>query len=577
MAPTKTVTRRSTRSSAASKTALSSVGNATNIPVKDRNAKKPAVKRKNQTLEKKSVPQKKKVKKDLTVNASDDPSIASNDISTKTLKFRGVVPVDDECKQCYENYHVYATGENVYNAMLNQTNVGQNNNKYYLLQVLEHNFKSDYVVWFRWGRVGKIAGTTLQNLPLNKAIAAFEKKFQDKTKNQWADRKNFTKYAQKYDLLEIDYGKDAEVENNVKKTVVNKIESKLDPKVQAVMNLLFNISEFEESVKEMQYDIKKAPLGKLTEVQIKAGYKSLKKVELCLQKGDFGKNMVDACSEFYTRIPHDFGMKRPPLIRSPQEMKLKLHLLEALSDIKVAISIIDDAEKSQAQESSVDTHYRSLDCSLSPLLSNADEYKIIEQYLTNTHASTHSSYSLQIEALFDLKKPGGEKKFMKDIGNRVLLWHGSRLTNWCGILKQGLRIAPPEAPVTGYMFGKGVYFADMVSKSANYCFATSRQPVGFLILCEVALGSMNEKSYADYAADKLPSGKHSTKGLGKTIPNPKKTLTMEDGTVVPLGEPISCSSNQQSALLYNEYVVYDVKQILPRYLVQVKFVFKKSW
>ena len=31
----------------------------------------------------------------------------------------------------------------------------------------------------------------------------------------------------------------------------------------------------------------------------------------------------------------------------------------------------------------------------------------------------------------------------------------------------GLRIAPPEAPVTGYMFSKGVYFADMFSKSAK--------------------------------------------------------------------------------------------------------------
>ena len=38
--------------------------------------------------------------------------------------------------------------------------------------------------------------------------------------------------------------------------------------------------------------------------------------------------------------------------------------------------------------------------------------------------------------------------------NKRLLWHGSRLTNWGGILSQGLRIAPPEAPVTGYMFGK---------------------------------------------------------------------------------------------------------------------------
>lgn len=31
--------------------------------------------------------------------------------------------------------------------------------------------------------------------------------------------------------------------------------------------------------------------------------------------------------------------------------------------------------------------------------------------------------------------------------NRRLLWHGSRTTNFAGILSQGLRIAPPEAPV----------------------------------------------------------------------------------------------------------------------------------
>lgn len=52
-------------------------------------------------------------------------------------------------------------------------------------------------------------------------------------------------------------------------------------------------------------------------------------------------------------------------------------------------------------------------------------------------------------------------------------------------LYSGLRIAPPEAPVTGYMFGKGVYFADMVSKSANYCFTDPSNPVGVLLLSEV--------------------------------------------------------------------------------------------
>lgn len=51
----------------------------------------------------------------------------------------------------------------------------------------------------------------------------------------------------------------------------------------------------------------------------------------------------------------------------------------------------------------------------------------------------------------------------------MLLWHGSRLSNFGGILSQGLRIAPPEAPVSGYLFGKGIYLADMAEKSIHYC------------------------------------------------------------------------------------------------------------
>ena len=521
-----------------------------------------ATKRKNVSTNSQEVPKKNRVQKE------------QGDADCKTLKFTGIVPVDEECKQC-QSFQVYVAGENIYNAMLNQTNVGQNNNKYYLLQVLKHNSKAEYCVWFRWGRVGKIAGTNLQRLPLDKAIAAFEKKFQDKTKNSWANRNNFEKFPQKYDLLQMDYGKD-EVKPK-EKDAVPKVQSKLDLKVQGVMNLLFDVDEFEQSVKEMQYDIKKAPLGKLTEQQIKCGYSSLRNIEKCLKKGDFGKKLTNACSEFYTRIPHDFGMKRPPLIRSPQDMKLKLHLLEALSDIKIAISIMDDAEKEKIKENPLDMHYKSLNCSLCPIASCDEEYKLIEQYLTNTHAATHNNYKLQMVTLFHLSKPDNDHQFMKEFGNRVLLWHGSRLTNWCGILKRGLQIAPPEAPVTGYMYGKGVYFADMVTKSANYCFATPRQPIGFLILCEVALGSTNEKLVADYEADKLPKGKHSTKGIGKTTPNPEESKILEDGTVVPLGKPIAVASARESALLYNEYVVYNAKQIRPRYLVQVRFIFTKSW
>ena len=47
--------------------------------------------------------------------------------------------------------------------------------------------------------------------------------------------------------------------------------------------------------------------GKLTKGQIKAGYAALQKIESCINKGKTGDALVQACDEFYTRIPHNFG------------------------------------------------------------------------------------------------------------------------------------------------------------------------------------------------------------------------------------------------------------------------------
>ncbi|KAM3698736.1 hypothetical protein ACB098_06G210000 [Castanea mollissima] len=105
--------------------------------------------------------------------------------------------------------------------------------------------------------------------------------------------------------------------------------------------------------------------------------------------------------------------------------------------------------------------------------------------MQNTHAKTHSNYTVDIVQIFRVSREGEFERFKKfnSVKNRMLLWHGSRLTNWTGILSEGLRIAPPEALVTGYMFGKGVYFADMFSKSANYCHASHGSKAGVLLLC----------------------------------------------------------------------------------------------
>jgi hypothetical protein len=62
---------------------------------------------------------------------------------------------------------------------------------------------------------------------------------------------------------------------------------------------------------------------------------------------------------------------------------------------------------------------------------------MIEKCVKNTHATTHSSYSLEILEAYKMTKDGENAKYQKNIGNDLLLWHGSRLTNYVGIISQG--------------------------------------------------------------------------------------------------------------------------------------------
>lgn len=56
---------------------------------------------------------------------------------------------------------------------------------------------------------------------------------------------------------------------------------------------------------------------------------------------------------------------------------------------------------------------------------------------------------LKLSQVFKIEREGERQRYkpFKQLHNRQLLWHGSRTTNFAGILSQGLRIAPPEAPV----------------------------------------------------------------------------------------------------------------------------------
>lgn len=136
-----------------------------------------------------------------------------------------------------------------------------------------------------------------------------------------------------------------------------------------------------------------------------------------------------------------------------------------------------------------------------------------------------------------------------------------------------------------------MYFANCVTKSANYCGSSEARPVGLMLLCEVALGKSQERLRADYYASELESGTHSTWGRGKYIPDPAGDAVTPDGVGVSKGRMVK-KGPQDSALLYDEFselylmtgltpiadskhgslspVVYNTKQIRVRYIVKVR-------
>nr|XP_028956266.1 poly [ADP-ribose] polymerase 2-like isoform X11 [Malus domestica] len=427
------------------------------------------------------------------------------------------------------DYHVLQLGDDIYDAMLNQANVVLNNNKFYLIQVLESEVGGSFMIYYRCGRVGfKGQNKLAPHASCESAIKEFKQKFRDKTGNDWSNRKMFQLIPSCYMWIEMDYNEKEEqsavsIHNSWSMFVEEKngsalgrqpLETQLEPCIANFISLIFNIDMMKPHVMEID-------------------------------------NFV---------------------IDTPQKLKHKLEMVEALGEIEVATKLLKDDTGRQGDP--LYSCYRRLHCELTPVGADSHEFDMITKYMRNTHAKTHSTYTVDIVQIFRTSKEGEVERFRKfsSTKNRMLLWHGSRLTNWVGILSQGLLITPPEAPVTGHMFGKGVYFADMFSKSAKYCHGCTS---GVLLLCEVALGDMAELLTAKYDADKLPVGKLSTKGVGGTEPDFSEAQLLDDGVVVPLGKQKENTSHEGS-LRYNEYIVYNVEQIRMRYVVQVNFNFKND-
>ncbi|KAI9812723.1 MAG: hypothetical protein M1827_004479 [Pycnora praestabilis] len=518
------------------------------------------------------------------------------------------VPLDEGCPLA-GNYRVFIDVDGtIFDAALNQTNVGGNNNKFYRIQLLQSS-SGDYKTWTRWGRVGEYGATAiLGDGDFDSGWKNFYKKFKDKSGLSWEDRNDPPK-PKKYTFIERDYEEDTSSDDELpgagsrraskaSQSGENKkpAESKLPQPVQRLMELIFNQTYFSNVMQSMSYDSNKLPLGKLSKRTLKAGFESLKELAEVLDTPtlaqerhnlNFSEAIEFLTNAYYTTIPHSFGRRRPPPIDSEDMLKREIQLLESLSDMEIANEIMDArkvADEADLAIHALDRQYAGLGMSeMTPLDPDLNEFKHLQDYLVKSTGQTHSM-QMKIEDIFRIERMGENDRFDKSPfagrkdTDRRLLWHGSRCTNFGGILSQGLRIAPPEAPVNGYMFGKGVYLADISSKSAGYCASYNSGGTGLLLLCEAELGTpMYELTGADsYAGEKaVKEGKVATWGKGLTAPVGWKDASCVNpalkGIKIPdISNPPGPTGFPGAYLQYNEFIAYDVAQIKLRYLFRVQ-------
>lgn len=318
-----------------------------------------------------------------------------------------------------------------------------------------------------WGRISTTIGSTKLE-PYNRlddARDAFEEVYEERTGNFFGE-KTFVKYPGKYYKMDIDYGEEEEV----RKLAGSSIQSKLHTPVQDLIQMLFDVNMMKQMMLEFDLDTEKMPLGKLSSKQIRAAMNVLNEISGLIENNGSNGQFVEASNRFYTMIPHDFGVRRPPIIDSNEMIAKKSEMLESLLEMELAYGLLK--EESDEKKNPLDAHYEQLKTDIHPVKKGSSEYELLCKYVENTHAPTHTNYKLEVEEIFKVARKGEDRRFkpFKKMHNRQLLWHGSRLTNYVGILSHGLKIAPPEAPVTGYMFGKGLdIFFIFIAYTAFYC------------------------------------------------------------------------------------------------------------
>ncbi|XP_069825881.1 protein mono-ADP-ribosyltransferase PARP4-like isoform X4 [Dendropsophus ebraccatus] len=253
---------------------------------------------------------------------------------------------------------------------------------------------------------------------------------------------------------------------------------------------------------------------------------------------DKEEDICEMMQEFYRFIPHK------EKIQNDINMKFLTDKQDLCQVIRDMINVIEN--RSCIFTPSSTAKYKALRCRIEHIDPNSAEFLQVKQSILDHN---HSNGQFNILRVFRVGRLSEITNFKSDLGNVKSLLHASSPCNFVGILSRGLML--PEIIVGEFggertdigNLGSGIYFSDSISTSIKYSHPSSVTGSRLLMVCDVALGNCADVFRRDYTITEPPNGFHSVHGVRR-------------------------KDRLNSDFSDDEYVVYDVKQIQMRYIVQ---------
>lgn len=341
----------------------------------------------------------------------------------------------------------------------------------------------------------------------------------------------------------------------------------------------------------------KCPLGILTASAIDSGQDRLDQAKIIVNQyigktvpdsgPDYNK-LLDLTNEFYSLIPHNLGSgsrgkMEHLLLNDTMKIAQKEADLDTLLDAKSIGAVLKTG-------SNVDDQYNTLNTDVGYLDGDDPMFNYIAEYFIKSRVKQHGFNNDKVKHIWKIARHGNEREnfntvassiakecksghtYVKDAGrlydtkqfgpekrtdindgeldlykksNTWLCWHGSKLVNFPGIIKNSLMIRPSGVVLTGALYGAGIYAAHQSSKSLNYFdggywTGGNRQSQKYLFLMETIMGDMHLASGQKYYTT-APKGYHSVYGKAN-----------------------------HSGVMNDEMIVYNSNQIKLSYLVEIE-------